>query len=414
LARLLRAGIDSAVERVVDQFPEVAEDKDMFLDLVYEEFATRLDNQRHGLAQEFYRRFPEHRAELEKHFSFHDWVQSPEPLHPGDTLPDTPLDCVLEEDYELLQEVGRGGMAVVYHAWQPSLRRSVALKMIVGAGSGDPRTLARFLVEAEAVGRLQHPNIVQIYEAGQRGDWPFLALEFVEGGTLAQVMAGRPLPPRRAAEILEPLARAIHHAHERGIIHRDLTPANILLTDTGIPKISDFGLARIFIGGDGALENPEALVGTPSYMAPEQVQPADHEVGRHIDIYGLGAILYETLTGQPPFQGEDLQATLDQVENFEFRPPRQLQPGIPADLEAICLKCLHEDPQGRYATAQDLADDLKRFLLGQPIRARPLGLLARGWHWCLRNPLTVALLGFVALLVGITLMVSLASWPLGK
>jgi WD40 repeat protein len=280
---------------------------------------------------------------------------------------------------------------------------------MVSALPGDSGTLARFLNEAEAVARLQHPNIVHIYKAGRWQDWPYLALELVEGGTLAEKIAGRPLPSCQAAELVETLARAISHAHERGVIHRDLTPANILLTKTGVPKISDFGLAKLFGDSKDTHVRTETLVGTPSYMAPEQIQDSP-QTGRHTDIYGLGAILYEALTGRPPFRADNPLATLRQVESCDPVPPCRLQPDLPRDLEAVCLKCLEKEPARRYASAQDLADDLRRFLRGEPVQARPVGWLARGWRWCRRNPLAGGLIGLIAtVLVGVAVVASLAA-----
>ncbi|HKB35594.1 MAG TPA: serine/threonine-protein kinase [Gemmataceae bacterium] len=272
------------------------------------------------------------------------------------------------EGYEVLDVLGHGGMGLVYRARQKGLNRPVALKMILsGAGAG-PAERARFRIEAEAVARLQHPNIVQVYEVGEHEGAPFMALELVVGGSLATALDGTPLPPRRAAELVLALAEAVKHAHERGIVHRDLKPANVLLADDGTPKIADFGLARR-LGSDEGLTQTGAVLGSPSYMAPEQAE-GSREVGPAADVYALGAILYELLTGRPPFLAETLLETLAQVREHDPVAPRDLQPRVPNDLNTICLKCLEKDRAHRYLTAAALADDLHRFLDGEPINAR--------------------------------------------
>jgi tRNA A-37 threonylcarbamoyl transferase component Bud32 len=302
--------------------------------------------------------------------------------------------------YEVLGELGRGGMGVVYKARQVSLKRTVALKMVLASKHAGPEELARFRSEAEAVARLQHPNIVQIYEVGEEDGCPYFSLEFVGGGSLAQKLAGQRLPAGQAAPLVETVARAVHAAHQRGIIHRDLKPGNVLLTADGIPKITDFGLAKnVELEAPGA-PPPEgaaapasrphtqtgAIMGTPSYMAPEQAGGKTREVGPAADVYALGAILYELLTGRPPFQAGTPLDTLLLVVSEEPVPPRRLDPRAPPDLETICLKCLEKEPARRYATARDLADDLERFRAGEPIVARPLGPLGRLLRWAGRQP----------------------------
>jgi WD40 repeat protein/tRNA A-37 threonylcarbamoyl transferase component Bud32 len=287
--------------------------------------------------------------------------------------------------FEILGVLGKGGMGVVYKARHTKLKRLVALKMIRGDALAGAEHLARFQVEAEALARLQHPNIVQIYEVGSHANNPFFALEFVDGGDLATRLDDTPQPSRWSAEMLETLARAMHVAHEQNIIHRDLKPANVLLSQEGTPKITDFGLAK-------KLEEPgfthsSVIMGTPSYMAPEQATGRVEIIGPLSDVYALGAMLYEMLTGRVPFVGENSMDTLLLVTTQEPVPPRQLQPKIPRDLETICLKCLEKQAQQRYASALELALELRRFLNDEPILARPVGLAARMTRWCRRNPL---------------------------
>ncbi len=312
-------------------------------------------------------------------------------------------------NYEILGELGRGGMGVVYHARHLKLRHDVALKMILAAGHASRQELARFQLEAAAVARLQHPNIVRIFEFGEEGGKPFFSLEFVDGGSLTGRLKDGPLPPREAATILEKLARAMHHAHELGIVHRDLKPANVLLTHTGEPKVADFGLAKELDSEDG-LSRTGTVMGTPAYMAPEQAEGRLREVGPGSDVYALGAILYECLTGQVPFRATTLRETLEMVVRREPTPLRRLRSTVPRDLETVCLRCLEKDPARRYLTAGDLADDLGRFLRGEPVAARPVGSLGRTWRWCRRNPAVAGLLAAVvgALLLGATVSLAFA------
>jgi serine/threonine-protein kinase len=303
--------------------------------------------------------------------------------------------------YEVLGEVGRGGMGVVYRARQLALNRAVALKRILAGSGADAVTLARFHAEAEAVARLQHPGIVQIYEIGQADGCPYLALEFVEGPSLAEVLVRGPLSATLSATLALGLARAVHHAHQHGVVHRDLKPANVLLqvgsgdggtgTDDApatvspsfrVPqlhlptaKITDFGLAKR-LDGESLQTRTGAVMGTPSYMAPEQAE-GRKEVGPAVDVYALGAILYEMLTGRPPFKGETVIQTLEQVRTQEPAPPGSLRAGVPRDLEIICLKCLHKDPRDRYPSAEALAEDLQRYLRGELIHARSFTVMDR-------------------------------------
>jgi tetratricopeptide (TPR) repeat protein len=300
--------------------------------------------------------------------------------------------------YELLETLGTGGMGVVWKARQKNLPRLVALKRLRAGGPLSEDLLVRFRREAEAVARLQHPNIVQIHEVGEQDGEPFLVLEYVAGGSLAQKLADGPLPPDAAAALVESLARAIHFAHEQGIIHRDLKPANVLLTADGTPKVSDFGLAKLLGASEASATQTGAILGTPSYMAPEQAR-GEATVGIAADVYALGAILYETLIGRPPFRGPSALETLAQVRDNDPVPPRTLQPQVPRDLETICLKCLHKEPGRRYTSAAALADDLRRFTVGGAIHARPVGWLERLRKWVRRKPALALLLGLLALAI---------------
>ncbi|HEX5272457.1 MAG TPA: protein kinase, partial [Gemmataceae bacterium] len=318
------------------------------------------------------------------------------PSHPG-RAPVAPGPAV--PGYEILGVLGRGGMGVVYKARQTKLNRQVALKMIRAGGSAGEADLARFRVEAEAVARMQHPNIVQIYEVGETDGCPFFSLEYVDGGSLDRKLQGTPQPPRKAAEMMETLARAIDFAHQKGIVHRDLKPANVLMTADGRLKVTDFGLAKRFEDKDEGQTRTGAIMGTPSYMAPEQASGHTKDTGPAADVYSLGAILYDMLTGRPPFKGETVLDTLQQVQNLDPVRPRNLQPKVPADLETICLKALEKDAAKRYANARELADDLRRFLDGVPILARPSPAWERAWKWARRRPALAALAAVSALFV---------------
>jgi len=314
----------------------------------------------------------------------------------------TALDQVQIPGYEILSELGRGGMGVVYQARHLKLNRVVALKMIlagVHAGSAD---IARFLSEAEAVAAFQHANIVQVFEVGQHQQLPFMALEFVPGGSLSGRLRQGPLPPKEAARLVELLAGGLNAAHQAGIVHRDLKPGNVLLAQDGSPKVTDFGLAKRVKGGSG-LTQTGAVLGTPSYMAPEQAGGEGQRVGPAADVYALGAILYECLTGRPPFQADNPLDTLLQVLGQEPTPPTQLNPKLPRDLETICLKCLHKEPLKRYASAAALAEDLRRWQEHEPITARPVGRAERLVKWVRRRPTAAALAAVSVLTLAVLL-----------
>jgi serine/threonine-protein kinase len=293
--------------------------------------------------------------------------------------------------YEVQEVLGRGGMGVVYKAWHHRLQRPVAVKVLLAGVYAQPQELERFLREAETVAGLRHANIVQVHEAGDVDGWPYFTMEFVEGGSLAQKQAGTPQPARQAAALVAGVAEAVRAAHQRGIVHRDLKPGNILLTADGTPKITDFGLARRLEGTAG-LTQSGAPVGTPSYMAPEQAEGKSCDVGPTADTYALGAILYELLSGRPPFRAETAAETLRQVVSQDPVPPSRLNAAVPRDLDTICLKCLRKQPVQRYASARELAEDLNRFLEGKPVRARPVGVAERAVKWTRRRPATAALL----------------------
>jgi serine/threonine protein kinase/tetratricopeptide (TPR) repeat protein len=335
-------------------------------------------------------------------------------------VPDT-LENAIVPGYEILAELGRGGMGVVYKARDRRLQRLVALKMVLAGAHVGAVGLARFRAEAEAVAKLTHVNIVQIYETGEYEGRPFFSLEFVEGGSLEQKLTGNPTNPKAAAQLIETLARAMQVAHERGIIHRDLKPANILLAKlsnqtsivrsrgsdsqslpadhwsrTTIPKIADFGLAK-HVDDDSSQTKSGTILGTPSYMAPEQAEGRNREVGPAVDIYALGTILYELLVGRPPFRAGNPIDTIRQVVEQEPVPPRQLEPRVPLDLQTISLKCLEKQPGRRFASAGALADDLRRFIEGDPIQARPTPGWERAWKWAKRRPHVVAVLAVIAM-----------------
>jgi serine/threonine-protein kinase len=330
-----------------------------------------------------------------------------------DATPPVPHPAALPQvpGYRVEAVLGRGGMGVVYRAWHLRLGRPVALKMLLTGLHARPAEQARFLREAQAVAALQHPNLVPVYDVGDVGGQPYFTMELVEGGTLADRTQGVPQPARQAAALVATLAEAVQAAHRGGIVHRDLKPANILMTSDGTPKVTDFGLARR-LEGDGDLTLSGFPVGTPSYMAPEQARGDKRALGPPTDVYALGAILYELLTGRPPFCAESGSATLQQVVADEPVPPARLNPRVPRDLTTICLKCLSKAPPRRYASAAALAEDLRRYLRGEPIAARPAGRLERLARWARRRPAAAALLTGALLVLAAVL--GSGGWLIGR
>jgi tetratricopeptide (TPR) repeat protein len=298
--------------------------------------------------------------------------------------------------YDLIESLGRGGMGVVYKARQRALGRVVALKRIAAGIDAESSELTRFQTEAEAAARLKHPNIVAVFDVGEQDGAPYLAMELVDGGSLADRLKSRPIPHREAADLAMTLARAVQHAHDSGVVHRDLKPANILLAKDGTPKIADFGLAKR-LDASAAQTGSGALLGTPQYMAPEQA--LGHHAGPAADIYSLGAILYECLTSHPPFQAATPLEALEQIRSLDPPSPRGLRPELPRDLETICLKCLEKEPARRYSSAAALADDLARYLCSEPILARPISPRERVAKWVKRRPYQAALAAVAALAV---------------
>jgi serine/threonine-protein kinase len=413
-------------ENYLRRFPALEADTEAVVELAYGEYLLREERGDRPILEEYLWRFPEHQKRLRQQVELHRAVQ-------GDSVAGqaasslaasvqqtTPVQTAAEVSglprvpgYEIVEVLGRGGMGVVYKARQMGLNRLCALKMILAGEHAGAADLVRFRSEAEAIARLQHPNIVAVYEVGEHDGKPFFSLEFCPGGSLDRKLAGTPLDPREAARLVETLAGAVQEAHQANVIHRDLKPANVLLSGsigcqpvTGsqagslcyVPKISDFGLAKK-LDASAAQTHSGAIVGTPSYMSPEQAAGKSKEVGPASDVYALGAILYECLTGRPPFRAATALDTLRQVLSDEPVSPTQLQSRTPRDLETIALKCLHKDPARRYGSAQELADDLGRFLRGEPIRARRVGRLERTGKWVRRNPVLAGLLAAVVLAV---------------
>jgi len=327
------------------------------------------------------------------------------------------IEMVAIPGYEIECELGRGGVGVVYKARQVGLNRSVALKIVLAGPYTDPGTRARFLLEAESVAAMEHPGVVRVFAFGEHAGYPFLAMEYLPAGSLAAYTKQRgPLPAHEAATLLTKLAAAVAHAHSRGVVHRDIKPGNVLLTEDGQPRLTDFGLAKV---DRSELSVTGQVLGTPSYMSPEQAAGKVREVGPAADVYALGAVLYDLLTGRPPFSGDSIADTLILVQYTEPKRPQKLNPSVPRDLETICLKCLEKEPEKRYLSVQDLADDLARFQSDKPIHARPTGPVERALKWGRRHRFSVsllvaALLIQAAIVVGILLSIPPGTEPPGR
>jgi WD40 repeat protein len=412
------AGAGPRVEDLLRDSPHLAGDRDAVLDLIYQERVLREERGAAPALADYLARFPHLADELRAQFEVDQALAGEDLARPGplggSTTPTGPPEAASLPGLprlrgcDLLGELGRGAMGVVYRGWQRAAKRPVAVKLLPA-----DLPVARARTEIEAAARLQHPHIVQVFEVDSHQGRTALVLEYVEGGTLAQKLAGKPQPPRDAARLVETLARAMAYAHGRGVVHRDLKPGNVLLSagpDAPLaqcaPKIGDFGLAKL-IETDGearaAMTRSGDILGTPSYMAPEQAGGGTTVVGPAADVYALGAILYECLTGRPPFLGASVLDTLDQVRRDDPVPPSQLQRSTPRDLEVVCLKCLHKTPGRRYGSADELAEDLRRFQAGEPVRARPAWPAERAWKWARRRPAAAALV-LVSLLAGAVLL----------
>ncbi len=434
------AGERARVESYLENDPQWRSNPKILLDLIYHEILLQEAHGEHPTLEEYSRRFPDLAEELQLHFEIHAAISSIEQAADQVSEPGKgELGTVNRPDLwptipglQLEEVIGSGGMGVVFKARQLKLEREVAVKLLRDAHRGDSALRERFLQEARTIARLRHPHLVQVFEFGEVPDangvmsQPYLVLEYVPGGTLARYQRGSPQPPAEAAQLIERLAEAMHYAHQQGVIHRDLKPSNILLAsgrelfaetvaaDAGgktdskgtaehasalaAAKITDFGLAKLQAGSD--LTHTGDVVGTPGYMAPEQaVGKSDKPIGPAVDVYGLGTILYETLTGRPPFAAPTIPATLNMVLYDAPVPPRLLQPAVPRDLETICLNCLRKEAGRRYATAQELADDIRRFRSGEPIKARPVGSGERVIIWCRRYPGLAGLLAALVLVV---------------
>jgi tetratricopeptide (TPR) repeat protein/tRNA A-37 threonylcarbamoyl transferase component Bud32 len=404
-----RRGEPALVETYLAQQPTLQTDDQAILDLIYHEIVLREESGQLPQLEEYRRRFPDLGAELEIQFEVNDAIQHETEIRDdghrtlvkGEPPRSSSVRIPSVPGYEMLGELGRGGMGVVYKARQLRLNRIVALKMILAADHASPEASLRFLAEAESIARVHHPHVIQIFAFGEHDGRPFFEMEYVDGGSLADRTGAKAWPVGDAARLIETIARAIDAAHRLGVVHRDLKPANILLTADGIPKVADFGLAKC-LDTETGITRTEWIVGSPSYMAPEQAGKSDKPIGPPADVYSLGAILYELLTGRPPFQAGTILETLEQVRSVEPIAPARLRPKLPRDLVTICLKCLSKEPAKRYITAALLADDLRRFQAGETIRARPVGIHERVWRWCRREPAVASMaLALLAVLIGV-------------
>lgn len=449
LAQRLRAGQTADSEQYLHAFPELARDPNDAVELIYTEVVVREEMGQRLRLEDWLNRFPQWGAPLERLLRIHWAIRSRDAPPTGVSDGPTPSQTarapggMSPHGYEIIEELGRGGMGVVYRARQTALNREVALKMILAGPYASRERRARFLNEARTVARLDHPNIVKIFDVGSHQEHPFLALEYVAGVPLDRLLQDGPISAPDAARFAVLMSDAIGYAHREGIIHRDLKPSNVLLRHTRdtreeehadgagplqmysasfAPVITDFGLAKDLTPEEtsdardhaspkrsSAVTATGVLVGTPSYMAPEQTLGTG-VVGPSVDIHAIGVILYEMLTGRPPFQGSTIPDTLEQIRTQDPVTPVRLQPGVPVDLATICLKCLEKEPARRYASAQDLAEDLRRFLRHEPIVAKPVGWPERFGKWTRRNPGVAGLLGGLLLLAVVYIITVTLLW----
>jgi eukaryotic-like serine/threonine-protein kinase len=416
--RRWRAGDRVLAEWYLERFPDPFDNQELALDLIFSEFLLRESLGQAPEVDEFLARFPRFAQAIRIQAAFHfalggssdhesNRIRVGDPDALSDSRRENPNGFPEIPGFEIIRELGSGGMGIVFEAHQIGLKRRVAVKMIHGLHRDGLEIEARFRKEAEAAACLHHPNIVEIHDVGEFEGRSFLTLELVEGGDLSRAMADGPTSPRRAAQLTETIAHAMHYAHERGIIHRDLKPANILLTPEGVPKITDFGLAK-HLGSDSEQTRSGTILGSPCYMSPEQATGHAGTTGRASDVYSLGAICYEMLTGAPPFRSDSPLDTLNKLLNEEPIRPRRLVPKIPRDLETICLKCLERDPRRRYETAGQLADDLDRFLNHDTIQARPVAPPVRLWRLARRKTSTTVVAALAGLAIAATLVLSIS------
>ena len=423
--RRWRQGDRVRSEIFFERFPALKSHRDCAVNLVYAEFLLESDVAGPPRVADYLERFAEFREELQRQFEWEQGLgEEGRRGSPGTTLlrfsvaergtekradepPEGESHPRIFGDYELLEKIARGGMGIVYKARQRSLNRVVALKMIRPGRLGDPENVERFYTEAKAAANLQHPHIVAVHEIGEHEGQHFFSMDYVPGATLAEMVREHALPPHQAARYVKIIAETMQFAHAHGVLHRDLKPANVLVNESDEPLITDFGLAKQ-LEDQSHLTIEGLVLGTPSYMPPEQAAGRIQEVEPRSDVYSLGATLYELLTSRPPFRAANPYETIKQVCEVEPVSPRLLNPGVPRDLETICLKCLQKDKVRRYNSAQELADELARFLADEPILARPTSRLERTWRWCHRNPSLATAVGLAA--IGLVAAAVSLSW----
>jgi serine/threonine protein kinase len=401
------------VEDYLERHPELVSEPEALVGLIYAEVLLRLESGETPTLDEYLQRFPEHADSLRQCWAIHRLIVDPQPVSlatvsedataaPGPAAARTrAIPPLSQPGYEVLEELGKGGMGIVFKARQVAFNRLVAVKMIRSWSLASGEERLRFGTEAEALGRLDHPHIVRVFAFGEEQDCPFFVMEYLPGGSLSRLLRGGTLPIRRAAEVVRQVALGVQAAHDQDILHRDLKPGNVLLDSQGNARVADFGLAKL-LDSDGAQTVSAAVMGTPSYMAPEQAAGRTRAIGRAADVWALGVILYECLTGKLPFSGATRQETLRLVQLAQPLPPRRLRAEVPAELEAICLKCLYKEPDQRYPSAAALADDLRAWLEGRTPSVCACNSLPA---WLRRHPrsllVSIACLG--ALLVGLFL-----------